>query len=145
MLFEKHSWFLSRSAQQATHDNRLCFANTVNASKNRHNPVNKEINEKKITKKICIYWSLCRLQGWACPYMSRFNPIINLWRHWRRLTGASAISPLGSAIASVMQQKQGETIGFTSQSGSHAAGHCVGLACPGVFQILIWSNSFNHW
>jgi len=58
MPFEKHSWFLSRSAQQATHDNRLCFANTVNASKNRHNPVNKEINEKKITKKFA-YIGVC--------------------------------------------------------------------------------------
>ena len=34
--FEKHSWFLLRLAQQATHDNRLCFVKTVNASKNRH-------------------------------------------------------------------------------------------------------------
>jgi len=37
--FEKHSWFSLRPAQQATHDNWLCFVKTVNASKNCHSPV----------------------------------------------------------------------------------------------------------
>ena len=97
------------------------------------------------TKNICIYCSLCSLQGWACPDMSSFNPIIKLWRHLHRLTGAGTISPLGSAIASAMQQKQGQTIEFTSQSSSHATGHCAGLACPGVTHILIRSNCFNRW
>jgi len=36
---EKHSRFLLQPAQQATHDNRLCFVKTVNISKNRHSPV----------------------------------------------------------------------------------------------------------
>jgi len=38
--------------------------------------------------------------------MSRFNPIIKLWRHWRQMTGAGAISPLGSAITSVMHRNK---------------------------------------
>jgi len=77
------------------------------------------MKEKKLQKQknICIYWSLCRLQGWACPDMSRFHPIIKLLRHWRRLTGAGAISPLESAIASVMQQKQGQQLSLRHKVG----------------------------
>jgi len=41
--FEKHSWFLLQPAQQATHDNRLCFVKIVSASKNRHTPVNPKL------------------------------------------------------------------------------------------------------
>jgi len=59
--------------------------------------------------------------------------------------GTGAISPLGSAIASMVQQKHGQTIEFTPQSSSHVAGHCVRLASPGVSQILIRWNSFNRW
>jgi len=41
--FEKHSWFSLRPAQQATHDNPLCFVKTVNANKNRHTSVNSKL------------------------------------------------------------------------------------------------------
>ena len=34
--FGKRSWFSLRLAQQATHDNPLCFVKTVNANKNCH-------------------------------------------------------------------------------------------------------------
>ena len=62
---------------------------------------------QKYKKQIKLHiLEIVSLQGRACPDMWRFKPIIKLWRHWRRLTGACAFSPLGYAIASVTQQKQ---------------------------------------
>jgi len=98
MPFEKHSWFLLRPAQQATHDNRLCFVKTVNASKNRHSPVTpkllawQEASVKRTDAKVHLtrWYSKFSLDYAFTRHRNNFTPIFDLVKYFitKRIYGA---------------------------------------------------------